>query len=159
MKCLPIHLLRQLAAVLFTATLSTAALAFGPAPTVTSAPHTVTVAQTTEPAAAPAPAAPADLERQGEELFGRNCQLCHNSRGKGGKGPQLIKGAWGPGGANSDEFMFNTIKNGRPNTQMGGFIGSLTDAEIRVVVAFLRSESVRVKAADRKTVSTDYEPW
>ena len=97
--------------------------------------------------------------KQGEELFGRNCQLCHNSRGKGGKAPQLLRGAWGPGGANSDEFMFNTIKNGRPNTQMGGFNGSLSDAEIRIIVAFLRSESVRAKANDRKTVSTDYEPW
>lgn len=95
----------------------------------------------------------------GEELFGRNCQQCHNSRGKGGKAPQLLRGAWGPGGANSDEFMFNTIKNGRPNTQMGGFNGSLSDAEIGVIVAFLRAESVRVKASDRKTVTADYEPW
>ncbi len=29
-----------------------------------------------------------EAARKGEELFGRNCQQCHNSRGKGGKGPQ-----------------------------------------------------------------------
>ena len=117
------------------------------------------VAQATEPTAVPAPAAAADLERQGGELFGRNCQLCHNSRGKGGKGPQLVQGAWGPGGANSDEFMFNTIKNGRPNTQMGGFGGALSDAEIRVIVAFLRAEAARVKASARQAADAEYVPW
>ncbi|MFM9914755.1 MAG: c-type cytochrome [Rhizobacter sp.] len=153
----PNDLCYRLAGAFLSFALSGAALAFGPAPS--SGAVSVTVAQATEPAAAPAPAASSEIEKQGEELFGRNCQLCHNSRGKGGKGPQLLRGAWGPGGANNDEFMFNTIKNGRPNTQMGGFNGSLTDAEIRVIIAFLRAESVRAKEADRKKVSTDYEPW
>lgn len=87
--------------------------------------------------------------RLGEDLFGRNCQQCHNSRGKGGKGPQLVHGAWGPGGANSDGYMFQTISRGRPNTQMGGFGGSLSDAEIWQVVTFLRAESQRVKKAEK----------
>ncbi|HOX68371.1 MAG TPA: cytochrome c [Burkholderiaceae bacterium] len=149
----------RLASALLVSSLSGSTLAFGPAPASTSGAGSVTLSQATESAPAPAPVASPDFEKQGEELFGRNCQLCHNSRGKGGKAPQLLRGAWGPGGANSDEFMFNTIKNGRPNTQMGGFNGSLSDAEIRIIVAFLRSESVRAKANDRKTVSTDYEPW
>ena len=86
--------------------------------------------------------------RLGEDLFGRNCQQCHNSRGKGGKGPQLVRGAWGPGGANSDAYMFQTITHGRPNTQMGGFGGALSDTEVWQIIAFLRAESVRVKAAE-----------
>lgn len=155
----PIPLAHRLVIALLAVTLSGAALAFGPGSAATAGTPAVTVAQAAEPAAAPVPAVASDIEKQGEELFGRNCQLCHNSRGKGGKAPQLLRGAWGPGGANSDEFMFNTIKNGRPNTQMGGFNGSLSDTEIRVIVAFLRAESVRAKAADRKTVSSDYEPW
>ncbi|MGV8824767.1 c-type cytochrome [Methylibium petroleiphilum] len=145
---------RPLAALLFTV-LPCAALAFGPGGPDASAPAAGTPAATT----APAELGAADLERQGSELFGRNCQLCHNSRGKGGKGPQLIKGAWGPGGANSDDYMFGIIKNGRPNTQMGGFGGALSDGEIRVIIAFLRAESVRVKAADRKAADADYVPW
>lgn len=100
-----------------------------------------------------------ELLRQGEELFGRNCQLCHNSRGKGGKAPQLVRGAWGPGGANSDEFMVSVIRNGRPGTQMGGWSGSLSDTEIRTIVAFLRTESLRVKDAERKTGKDDFQPW
>ncbi|EWS59578.1 hypothetical protein Y694_02605 [Methylibium sp. T29-B] len=55
--------------------------------------------------------------------------------------------------------MFGIIKNGRPNTQMGGFGGALSDGEIRVIIAFLRAESVRVKAADRKAADADYVPW
>ncbi len=87
-------------------------------------------------------------ERAGEELFGRNCQQCHNTRGHGGKCPQLVRGAWGPGGANSDQFMFETISNGRPNTQMGAFGKALSETEIWQIVAFLRSEARRVAAAD-----------
>lgn len=109
--------------------------------------------------AASAPAPASDLERRGEELFGRNCQLCHNSRGKGGKGPALVKGAWAPGGANTDEMMFGIIKNGRPGTQMGGFGGSLDDAEIRTIIGFLRAEAVRVKAAERTAKDADHVPW
>lgn len=90
--------------------------------------------------------------RQGEELFGRNCQQCHNSRGKGGKGPQLIRGAWGPGGANSDAYMFGIVSNGRPNTQMGGFGQALSEAEIWRIIAFLRAEALRVKQSDRARV-------
>ena len=141
----------SLAAALLAVGMHGAALGVGPAPE-SSAPA---------PAASTAPskAAVSDVERQGEELFGRNCQLCHNSRAKGGKGPQLVKGAWGPGGANTDDYMFGIIKNGRPNTQMGGFGGSLSDAEIQVIIAFLRAESVRVKAAERKAADADHESW
>lgn len=112
-------------------------------------------------ASAPAGAAAVtpELLQQGEELFGRNCQLCHNSRGKGGKAPQLIRGAWGPGGANSDEYMVSVIRNGRPGTQMGGWSGSLSEAEIRTIVAFLRTESLKAKEAERKTAKDDFQPW
>ena len=95
----------------------------------------------------------------GEELFGRNCQQCHNSRGKGGKGPQLVKGAWGPGGANSDDYMFKIISEGRPNTQMGGFGPALKPEEIRQIIAFLREEAKRVQVADRKAASEDDGLW
>ena len=150
--------LRRRFAVAFLAfSLSGLSLAFVPAPS--TAATSVMLAQATEAAATPAPTVATAIENQGEELFGRNCQLCHNSRGKGGKAPQLLRGAWGPGGANSDEFMFNTIKNGRPNTQMGGWIGALSDTEIRVIIGFLRAESVRAKAADRKAVVDDYVPF
>lgn len=96
---------------------------------------------------------------KGEELFGRNCQQCHNSRGKGGKGPQLVKGAWGPGGANSDGYMFGIVSNGRSGTQMGGFGMALKQDEIWQIIAFLRAEAQRVRRAETASKSADDEPW
>lgn len=84
----------------------------------------------------------------GGELFGRNCQQCHNSHGKGGKAPQLIRGAWGPGGANSDAFMFNTINAGRTGTQMGAWGLSLSPEDIWAIITYLRAESVKAKLED-----------
>lgn len=93
---------------------------------------------------------------KGEELFGRNCQACHNSRGKGGKCPQLVRGAWGPSGANSDAYMYRTITGGRPGTQMGAFGASLTSNEIWQIVTFLREEARRVKAKAAKQDDDDH---
>lgn len=97
--------------------------------------------------------------RKGEELFGRNCQQCHNTRGHGGKCPQLVRGAWAPGGPNSDRFMFDTISKGRPNTQMGAFGLALSEEEIWQIVTFLREEAVRVKATARKAADDDDASW
>jgi mono/diheme cytochrome c family protein len=95
--------------------------------------------------------------RKGEELFGRNCQQCHNSRGKGGKGPQLVRGAWAPGGANSDDYMFKVIAEGRPNTQMGGWRNSLSEQAMRQIIAFLREEARRVAITEQD--SDDDGQW
>ena len=99
-----------------------------------------------------------EAAREGEELFGRNCQQCHNSRGKGGKAPQLVSGVWGPGGANSDSYMYQVITTGRPNTAMGSFKSSLTEEDIWRIISFLREEGRRVKAAEAKNKDT-YVPW
>ena len=99
-----------------------------------------------------------DAARKGEELFGRNCQQCHNSRGKGGKGPQLIRGAWSPGGANTDLYMYTTIAGGRPGTQMGGFGTSPAAEDIWQIVSFLRMEAQRVKVVDSKAKQDD-DAW
>jgi mono/diheme cytochrome c family protein len=102
----------------------------------------------------------AEAAREGEALFGRICQQCHNTRGHGGKCPQLVRGAWAPGGANSDQLMFDTITHGRPNTQMGAFGEVLTQEEIWQIIAFLRQESVRVKAAEaNKPKDEDADLW
>lgn len=101
-----------------------------------------------------------EAARKGEEIFGRNCQQCHSTRGHGGKCPQLVRGAWAPGGANSDIYMFETVSKGRPNTQMGAFGEALSQEEIWQVVTFLREEAARVKATDAKKVNNaDDDPW
>lgn len=101
-------------------------------------------------------AADADAVRKGEELFGRSCQQCHNSRGKGGKGPQLVQGAWGPGGANTDDTMRQIITHGRPGTQMGAFGAVLSPDEVNQIIAFLRNESRQKAKPDTKEESDDH---
>lgn len=86
---------------------------------------------------------------EGSDLFGRNCQQCHSTRGIGGKCPQLIHGAWGPGGANSDALMYRIIAEGRPNTQMGAFKDALTDEEIWKIIAYLRYEARRYEEQEK----------
>lgn len=91
----------------------------------------------------------------GQELFGRTCQQCHNSRGIGGKCPTLVRGAWIPGGPNSDEFMFSTIHDGRDGTQMGAFGEIFTDEEIWAIVKYLRLESARIQKSDAEVEEED----
>lgn len=98
--------------------------------------------QQPKPSSNPFPSDAATIT-EGSDLFGRSCQQCHNSRGIGGKCPQLIHGAWGPEGANSDEMMFRIISEGRPNTQMGAFKDALTEDEIWKIVTYLRYEAKR----------------
>ncbi len=96
-----------------------------------------------------------DAADKGEELFSRNCQPCHNTRGKGGKGPQLVRGAWGPGGANTDLMMYRIIAGGRPGTEMGSFATGLTSDEIWQIITFLRAEARRVKSEASKASEDD----
>lgn len=70
-----------------------------------------------------------------------------------------MKGAWAPGGANSDEYMFKIIAEGRPNTQMGGWEGSLSEQEIRQIIVFLREEAKRVEIAGKNADVEDDGQW
>ena len=69
-----------------------------------------------------------------------------------------MRGAWGPDGANSDAFMYRTIKLGRPHTEMGSFALILEDDEIWQIITSLREEAKRVKAA-AKTNQEDEVPF
>jgi mono/diheme cytochrome c family protein len=96
-----------------------------------------------------------DAIRQGGALFGENCQQCHNSHGKGGKGPTLIRKAWAPGGGNTDGTMYRTIMSGRPNTEMGSFAMILSSDDVWKIVAYLREEARRAKIADDRDDDDD----
>jgi mono/diheme cytochrome c family protein len=87
----------------------------------------------------------AELEKQqlrrGRELYVANCTSCHGSRGEGIVGPSLnnkilLKAA-------SDKVLFETIRVGRPGTNMPAWSqengGPLTDEDIRNVVSFVKA--------------------
>lgn len=81
-------------------------------------------------AADEAPAAPPAFDVKG--TFRNICGFCHEDYGrKQGKGPQLMDNP------NSDEYLFNRIKNGKPG-RMAAFGGAFTDDQIREIVGFIR---------------------
>lgn len=89
----------------------------------------------------------------GRRLYAINCANCHGPRAQGAvkagaeisiiaeqggkQPPDLTDGVWYHG--STDAEMFTVIKKGVPSTMMPSFAGSLSDTEIRNVVAYVRS--------------------
>jgi mono/diheme cytochrome c family protein len=68
-----------------------------------------------------------------KNAFRNICGFCHEDYGrKEGKGPMLMNNP------NSDEFLFNRIKNGKPG-RMAAFGSAFTDDQIRQMVKFIRA--------------------
>ena len=68
-----------------------------------------------------------------KNTFRNICGFCHENYGrKQGKGPQLMDNP------NSDEYLFNRIKNGKPG-RMAAFGGTFTDDQIHEMVRFIRA--------------------
>ena len=73
---------------------------------------------------------------EGRAAFRTNCAPCHGLTARGGgRGPDLTSGNWAHGG--TDAEIFRTISGGVPGTEMPANV--LDDAEIRAIIAFLRS--------------------
>jgi putative heme-binding domain-containing protein len=83
--------------------------------------------------AAPDPAAMAE----GQALFRGLCSGCHGGAGRGGKGPDLTDDKWLHGGTDAD--IARTIQNGVPGTTMKKLGEALKPAQIRHVIAYIRS--------------------
>jgi mono/diheme cytochrome c family protein len=68
-----------------------------------------------------------------KNTFRNICGFCHENYGRhAGKGPQLMDDP------NSDEFLFNRIKHGKPG-RMAAWGSIFTDDQIRQIVKFIRS--------------------
>ena len=76
--------------------------------------------------------------KKGYNLFHRYCSICHGTRGKGAKGPNLQDGVWIWGGSDTD--IFATIVAGRPGTPMGAFGARVQPMNIWSIIAYLRTE-------------------
>jgi len=89
---------------------------------------TAVIAHSDEGAAAKA-AKPFDVKN----TFRNICGFCHEDYGRhAGKGPQLMDNP------NSDEFLFNRIKNGKPG-RMAAFGSAFTEDQIHQIVVFIRN--------------------
>jgi mono/diheme cytochrome c family protein len=81
----------------------------------------------------------------GKDRFSERCAFCHGGAGRGAKGPCLTCDRFRHGG--SDASLYSIIASGIPQTQMGAFGTSLSREEILNIIAFLRAETQRRKAA------------
>lgn len=76
----------------------------------------------------------------GATVYAEHCASCHGAKGEGGTGTALANPVFLA--TASDAFLRATVAQGRTGTPMKGFAGTLSDAELDGVVAFLRSRSV-----------------
>lgn len=78
-------------------------------------------------------------DASGAEIYEQVCARCHGSDLSGGLGPAL--GAGTAAAEQTDEAYVQTITRGRG--RMPAFGSSLTDAQIELVIDFLREEQAR----------------
>lgn len=84
-----------------------------------------------------APAWAADgPQPDGAKLFARNCAACHGEEGRGGIGVPLALPSFQA--TISDDYVFKTIRHGRPGRVMPAF-PNLSDAQVRALVQYVRS--------------------
>ncbi|MBK1878146.1 c-type cytochrome [Pelagicoccus mobilis] len=74
---------------------------------------------------------------KGEAIYQSICFSCHGKNLEGATGPKLTDAEWVHG--SSDQEIFNSIANGFLEKGMPGFKGVHTDADLRSVVAFIKS--------------------
>jgi len=85
-----------------------------------------------KPVAKATNAANAALVKQGSQVYGKFCVVCHGANGIGDDGPKLS------GIELSDGGITSTVKNGRKGG-MPSFAGKIKDGEIKAVIAYIRS--------------------
>jgi putative heme-binding domain-containing protein len=79
----------------------------------------------------------AEAIQAGMAGFRLRCADCHGTDGKGVRGPD-ITGVWSSG--RTDQGLFQTIRQGVPNTEMPAFVAPRTsDREVWQMLAYLRT--------------------
>jgi len=72
----------------------------------------------------------------GARLYERHCSACHGLNGQGGVGIPLALPSFQA--AIEDDFLFTTIREGRPGRVMPGF-KSLSDAQVNAIIHHIRA--------------------
>jgi cytochrome c6 len=107
-----------------------------------SAPAAVAPAGNSTPATTPTP----DELAASRDLYTTNCAKCHQDSGKGGK--VTIDGktinardlTTDKMKKRDDEKLFDDISEGSPDDGMPAFKGKLTDAQIKDIIKYIRTE-------------------
>lgn len=82
------------------------------------------------------PAALHAAAADGARLYTQHCAACHGSHGHGGVGVPIALTSFLT--TVSDDYLYNTIRNGRPGRVMPAF-RELSDVQVRAIVSHLRS--------------------
>jgi len=85
----------------------------------------------------------------GARLYERHCSACHGLNGEGGVGIPLALPSFQA--AVGDDFLFTTIRHGRPGRVMPSF-KSLSDAQVEAIVAHIRTLAPQEKQAEQRKV-------
>jgi len=89
----------------------------------------------------------------GARLYERHCAACHGLDGQGGVGIPLALPSFQA--AVSDDFLFTTIRHGRPGRVMPSF-KTLSDAQVRAIIVHLRSWTPQQKPAQTVQLKPGY---
>ena len=75
----------------------------------------------------------------GAQAYTDNCSGCHGTGATGGRGPSLFNQRLLD--QQSDEQLLQTIESGIPDNGMPSFKGSLSEPQIREILAYLRAHA------------------
>ncbi len=90
----------------------------------------------------------------GARLYERHCSACHGLNGQGGVGIPLALPSFQA--AVEDDFLFTTIREGRPGRVMPAF-KSLSDAQVKAIIQHIREwASESEKASQQVTTKPAY---
>lgn len=79
----------------------------------------------------------AEALADGKKFFEAQCGICHKADGGGLAGPNLTDDYWRHGGSMTD--IYNTIKNGVPNTAMISWENKLNPIRLQNVASYVKS--------------------
>jgi len=79
------------------------------------------------------------------QTYATYCAGCHGSTLSGGRAPTLLDDDWRFGG--DDDSMRQSIRGGRPGTEMPPFKDLLSDAEVAGVIAYIKTLAVQARTS------------
>jgi cytochrome c-L len=81
----------------------------------------------------------AEAIAKGKELFGENCQACHNSDATGGMGPSLVDDVYVNKRANTDVGKFEIVHSGAAGAMRSFSQRGMTQDQILHIIAYVNS--------------------
>ena len=92
----------------------------------------------------------------GADSYAKNCAVCHGREARGGQGPSLVTAAYAHGV--DDASVTRMVRDGFTDGGMPAFGGTLTEAQIAGVIAFLKQKRAEAPPSTRQVSPMAYQP-